>query len=76
MRLDSIRDLRNAFKISSKVLRQAFSILAFPDMPTIIDLIFWKTGKVYCNENNPRCSEFPLNKLFDYVRKKAQAYST
>ncbi|MEM2197015.1 MAG: hypothetical protein QW290_08040 [Sulfolobales archaeon] len=54
---------------------EAFSMLAFPDMPATIDEIFWNIGREYCKEEDPRCSECPLNNICDYAKKK-QASST
>ncbi|MEM4553792.1 MAG: hypothetical protein QXI86_06140 [Ignisphaera sp.] len=53
---------------------EVFSLLAFPDMPVVVDEIFWNIGREYCDENNPRCSECLLNEICNYA-KKTQASS-
>ncbi|MEM2390330.1 MAG: hypothetical protein QW215_08835 [Ignisphaera sp.] len=48
---------------------EAFSQLAFPDIPMIIDEIFWNIGRKYCDEEKPKCQECPLNKICDVYKK-------
>lgn len=48
---------------------EAFSLLASPDKPVIIDEIFWNVGRTYCYGKAPNCQECPLNEICDYVRR-------
>lgn len=67
----------NKAKINPDLIQdiEAFSLLTFPDALVVIDEIFWNIGREYCDEDNPRCSECPLNEICDYA-KKTQASST
>lgn len=61
----------NRAKRSSDLIQdiEAFSILAFPNAPVVIDEIFWNIGRTYCSEVNPRCSECSLNEICNYAKK-------
>jgi len=50
---------------------ELFSIFAIPNMPAIIENVYWNIGRVYCDEENPRCTDCPLNKICDYAEKKS-----
>jgi endonuclease III len=51
-----------------------FARLAFPEMPTKIDDLFWNVGREYCDNINPNCVKCPLREACDVAKRSQQKY--
>jgi len=41
----------------------AFSKLVSPEFPAKLDGLFWRVGREYCHDRNPKCTDCCLNKI-------------